>query len=140
MSGRKRLCCMTIVGLMFTSFTPSASAALAPGTVKRMKREASDVVRVEVSRVEQVRERITKLALTIHAKVTGVKRSASGLEMGDSITIHSYHLTGVILPPGPRNPPLIKKGWQGTIWLKATDNDGEYRIAVYGHSFEPKEE
>ena len=117
----KRIKCIApllFVATLALQGADSASAALAPSTVKRMKKEASDVLRVDVVSVKTTGIGLSKLDVTIRARVTGVERTASGVKVGDTIQIQSYRLTGLILAPGPQNPPSIPKGWQGTIWLE----------------------
>ncbi len=119
-----------------------ASAAMSPGTIKKMKEKATDVLGVTVTKASV--NSVLKLGyirkeIVYEAVVTGVKRSASGTAKNARISIQSYHLVGGLLPPGPANPPMLRKGWTGTIHLNKLDNSKKlFRIAVHGHSFERK--
>ena len=128
----------SLVALAVTSLGARSQAALAPSKIEELKEKATDVLQITISKTT-VNE--TKLGLgymrkelSYDAVVSGVTRSASGTKAGDTISIHSYHLNG-LTPPGPKNPPLLEKGWTGTVYLNKTE--GGFRIAVFGHSFEP---
>jgi hypothetical protein len=43
-----------------------------------------------------------------------------------------------VLPPGPANPPRLDEVWKGTSYLNKVEGDKLFRIAVFGHSFEPE--
>ena len=117
------------------------NAALAPSTIKKKKDAASDVLEVRITgaKVKSTGYKGTyfRSELEYEAKVIGVVRAKSGTQVGDRISISSYRLKG-LLPPGPRNPPLLDKGWQGTIYLNKLSGEMRFGIAVFGHSFEPR--
>ena len=129
-----------ISAVAFLLMATSASAALSPGTVKKMKDKATDVVSVTISKATVTKTTIHlgygRKEITYEAVVDGVTRSKSGTKRNDRITIQSYRMTG-LRPPGPANPPELKKGWKGTIYLNKIEGEKQFRIGVYGHSFEP---
>lgn len=132
-----------VVAVAFVLAAVPAPAALSPGKVKKMKEEATDVVSVTITKStvtsSQLKLGYKRKEITYEAVVTGVTRSTSGTNMGDRISIRSYRLSG-LLPPGPANPPLLTKGWKGTIYLNQVEGDQQFQIAVFGHSFEPEDQ
>ena len=121
----------------------SAHAAISPSKIKEMKDDSSDVLEVTITRAtvtgRQVNLGYWRKEVAYEATVAGVVRSASGTKQDETITIHSYHQGG-LLPPGPKNPPLLEEGWQGTIYLNKIEGENQFRIGVHGHSFEAAEE
>jgi hypothetical protein len=130
-----------IVFALITALLPRlATAALAPGTVEKMKAKATDVLHLKIAKVEKKGTSGIQLKLVYTATVLKVERTKSGRKAGDSIQIASYRIIALLPPPGPKNPPLLEAGWVGTIYLNAPKADGPYKIAVYGHSFVGKDE
>jgi hypothetical protein len=80
----------------------------------------------------------SRTGISYVAEVTGVQRSKSGVKVGDTIEFESYFLKGTP-PPGPRSPSLLEKGWNGSVFLNKTKDDN-FKIGVYGHSFEEKKD
>ena len=132
--------CMGIFAIQLAA--TSAFAAISPANVKKMQDEATDVLRVTITNATITKTEVNlgywRKEVAYEATVTGVARSASGTEQDDAITIRSYHQGG-LLPPGPKNPPMLNEGWQGTVYLNKIEGDKQFRIAVHGHSFEAKE-
>ena len=119
----------------------SSFAALPPGAVDAMKKDATDHVALKIIKVQRIKsEKKTAgyINLVYTAKVTKVKRSKSGLKPGAVITIKAYHWSKAgLLPPGPKNPPLLKADWVGSIYLNAVDlKKHHFKLAAYGHSFD----
>ena len=118
---------ISLTATILLSAAANAWAALAPGTIKKMKDEASDVVGITITKatVTNTQPKIgyARQQITYHAVVIRVVRSTSGTKANDTITIHSYHLVGAVLPPGPANPPKLAVGWKGTVFLNSTEGD-----------------
>lgn len=138
--------------LSITFFAPPVLGEISPGNVAKMRKAASHVLEVEVVDVQlldAVAVRETKHKVIVTAKVTGVERSDGAPKVAEKIEIESYRLAEAgtadelaLLEEliGPSQPPEIKAGWKGKIYLKKADATGEinrYKIAVFGHSFVP---
>lgn len=115
---------------------------LAPGSYEELKKEAVEVLKVEILNVQT---NLLDEKVIFTAKVIEVKRSKTQLKKGQDIRIHSYHFTTP--RKGAANPPLLAKGWSGIVYLnKGTGHPGDedkkndYCIAAYGHSFEKDEQ
>ncbi|MDH3582946.1 MAG: hypothetical protein OER86_01885 [Phycisphaerae bacterium] len=121
--------------LAFLTLALPAVAALSPGTVEKLKAAASDVLKVEILRVREVGKSNGVMEVIYESRIREVRRSRSGAVAGRSVEIESYHDTRRIRPPGPKAPPVLSRGWKGTIYLDHKAKD-RYRIAVYGHSFD----
>ena len=126
---------------LFCLFLPCSTGygELPPGSYKELKDKAPEVLKVKVLKVEPQPKSLNYMIVLFTVRVIEVKRSKTGLKPDQEICIRSYHYKNP--PPGPANPPLLAKGWRGTVYLytpkdqpdaKAT----EYRIAAYGRSFE----
>ena len=116
----------------------TALAALPPGSIEKLKAGAPEKLKIKILDVAQMGQG-PKLKVTFTAKVLEVKRSATGLKPGETITIQSYHWTKAYA--GPPNPPILAKGWIGTAYLnkakgKAPGSGKVYSLAAYGDSFE----
>ena len=129
----KRLACIFLT----TGFLASATAALAPGTVDKMKQKAEEVVRIEITERSKGKREGENRKVHYGAKVVEVIRSKAGLKKGQEIRVESYIRSGLGIPmPGPMPPSYHDKGWKGTVWLNGAGDGKNFRIAVYGHSFE----
>lgn len=111
----------------------SASGALPPGAIAEMKKDATDLLEIEVGKVEKRDVEDARMLVKCTAKVTKVDRSKSGRKPGDTIHITYYRTLKQI--PGPKNPPLVTPGWKGKVYLNAGKAAGNYELAVFGHSF-----
>ncbi|MCG8583910.1 MAG: hypothetical protein MI757_04270 [Pirellulales bacterium] len=140
MSRRLLSCYLIAASLVGSVFVAPAGAALSPETIKEMKAEATDLVEVKITKVTRTGRSGDELNLVYSATVTKVDRSKSGIKAGDSIEISSYRVVSLVPRPGPKNPPLLKAGWTGKVYLNAPEGRGPYKIAVYGHSFVAKGE
>jgi hypothetical protein len=138
----------------------SLSAALPPGAIEAMRKEAQEWLEVEITGVETPETKKPHKTVIYTASVVKVKRSKAILKPGSSIRIKSYFLDRPKVKPltnpnpspeefakfieshetivGPKPPPLLSKGWKGTVYLNAGKTKGRFVIAVYGHSFEPR--
>ena len=125
--------------ILFTALHASALAALSPAKIKEMKAQATDVLEVTVTAVEvkktELKVGYVRREIEYRAKVNRVARSKSEAKPGDEITFSAYRLQG-LLPPGPKNPPQLKAGWKGTVFLSKSPGEKQFEIAVFGHSFE----
>jgi hypothetical protein len=129
----------TVIALLLAATTNIASAALAPGTVKKIKAKTSEVLNVELIKVKKGAAKGENQDVIYTARILKVERSKSGLKAGDTIQIQSYirNPNYKLLPqPGPMPPSLHAKGWKGKVYLNSTAKAKELKIAVYGHSFE----
>lgn len=113
----------------------SAVAELPPGAYKELKSKASDVVKLRIIDVTSEEPEKGYLRLECTGEVLSVTRSKSGMKKGDEIRFRSYHWTLRRPPPGPRNPPLMRKGWKGLVYLKTVEGKKDFDIAAYGESF-----
>ena len=133
--------CFGVLAIQFAA--PATYAAISPSNIKRMKEEATVVLQVTITEATVTQTDVKlgywRKVVAYTATVTEVTRSTSGTKRDDSITIHSYRLGG-LLPPGPKNPPMLQEGWQGTVYLNRTEGDKQFRIGLHGHSFEATEE
>jgi hypothetical protein len=136
------------------------SAELPPGSIDAMKKEAQEVVEVEVTAVETPGTKGPHKTVIYTATVLKVERSKANIKSGASIQIKSYFLSRPKVKPltnpnptpeefaqfiesheiivGPKPPPFLNKGWKGKIYLNAGNNGGRFNIAAHGHSFEAK--
>ena len=90
-SGGGASTCSTWVFII--AITSSSSlAALAPGTVDKMKGEAPEVLKVEIVGVDVADGEGLKKEVVYEARVTGVDRSKADLKPGARIKIDSYYL------------------------------------------------
>ena len=132
---RHRFGMLVLAALLAAMVLPALVAAeLPPGSYGKLKAEAQEKLKIKIVGVEQEGTG-GKLKVTFTAQVLAVEHSASGLKAGDQITIHSYRWTKSYA--GPKNPPLLPKGWVGMAYLNQAQGAGkDYKLAAYGDSFE----
>lgn len=123
-------------GICLVATVNSAVAELPKAAYDELKAKASDVVQLRISKVTSKETRKGYLKLHCTAEVLGVTRSKSRMKKGDEIQFHSYRWTLRRPPPGPSNPPMMRKGWKGLVYLKKTEDKKDFDIAAYGQSFE----
>ncbi len=102
-------------------------------------KNASEVLTVNILKVETPEGRKGHFLVLFTAEVLGVTRSKSGVVKGQTITIASYHVTEEARKEGfvgPRIPPLLSAGWEGKVYLNKKQDKKAYDIAAYGESFE----
>jgi hypothetical protein len=100
---------------------------------------ATAVVTVKILRVETPEGKMGHFHVFYTAKVLELTRSASGIENGQTLRIASYHVTEKARKAGfvgARIPPLLRKGWEGKVYLNKKQDKTGYDIAAYGESFE----
>jgi hypothetical protein len=116
-----------------------ARAELPPGAYEELKKNASDVMTVKILKVETPEGKKGHFHVFYTAKVLEVTRSTSGVELGQTLRIASYHVTEKARKEGfvgPKIPPLLRKGWEGTVYLNKSQDKQVFDIAAYGESFE----
>ncbi len=128
-----------LIALVSLTFLATAQAELPPGSYDKLKAGAQEKLKVKIIGVDQPGKG-PKLKVIFSAEVLAVERSATGLKPGDKITIQSYRWTKSYA--GPKNPPVLPKGWVGVAYLnkakgKAQGPGPTYKLAAYGESFEP---
>ena len=132
------LLCLYLIGL-----TSHVQAELPPFVYDEMKRNASDVVVVQILQAPKAKDiaRGKRQQITYEAKVLRVIRTKSRLQPGGAIVIRSHYYMFGPGEVGPSNPRRLKKNDVVLAYLSKEKNAGEFRIAAGGHSFEqPKQE
>ena len=131
---RQGLVILSLVTLLAVVFGAIAQAELPPGSYDKLKAGAQEKLKIKIVGVEQ-QGKGPRMKVIFTAAVLQVKCSATGLKPGDHITIQSYRWTKSYA--GPKNPPVLPKGWEGVAYLnKAKSSNKNYRLAAYGESFE----
>ena len=128
---------MSLIGL----YSP-AQAELPPFVYDEMKRNATDVVIVQIVEAPKaaVLIRGKRQQVTYEAKVLRVIRSKSRLHPGGGMVIQSSYYRFGPEEVGPSNPRRLKKNDVVMAYLSKGERAGEFRIAAGGHSFEePKQ-
>lgn len=132
-------CAFAIVAFSLL-WVASATAAISPERIKKMRAECGEQLEVKITSVAEgastARALSTRTSITYRATVVKTDRSKSGLKPGDEIAINSY-IVGGLIEPGPMAPSKLKTGWQGVVYLNHAEGD-KYNIAVFGHSFVEK--
>jgi hypothetical protein len=135
----KGLSILSLAALLATLvFMARAQAALPPGSYDKLKAEAQEKLRIRIVEVDQ-QGKGPKLKVTFTAQVLQVERSATGLKPGEQITIQSYRWTKSYA--GPKNPPVLPKGWVGVAYLNKAQGKTpgpikNYSLAAFDASFE----
>jgi hypothetical protein len=119
--------------LMFATAVYSADP---PETIEQRKREAEEVIIVEVkSTRDSIIENGTFDEIVYTAKVIEVIRSKSGCKAGDEVIVEA-----VAPRPGTKVagtwPPRLAKGWHGKMYLELDDSNGRYLPIANHASFE----
>jgi len=134
--------CMT-VGLMATISCGFANAELPPGAYKQLKKEAQEVLQLQVVKIRKVREDESVRYFICDATVVAVERTAAGLMKGATIQFETFHVYDRSHGyAGPQSPPRLQGNWYGRVYLNpALEDDSEIlSLAAYGQSFEPLRE
>ena len=143
MSGTRgwRLAALLVIGACVGPGS-RAGAELPPGSYDALRAAAQECLAIRVlSVVTTVEEQdaetgFIRHSLLISATVTHAKRTASGVEAGDTVQIDSYHIDpGTSGWVGPAIPPILAEGWTGDAYLNQVDTDPAYELAAYGRSF-----
>jgi len=123
--------------LAFVLALTALHAELSPDHYRRLQAEAPEALQIMVEKVESKvtpGKDGTDTEVTATAKVKGITRSASGLKVDASITIH-YHVIHHVVPlPGPSPVPVLTQG-QATVAFLQKDQAGQYAPAARGMSF-----
>jgi len=124
---------MSLIGLYFP-----AQAELPPFVYDEMKRNATDVVIVQIVDAPKAGALIRgkRQQVTYEAKVLRVIRSKSRLRPGGGMVIQSSYYRFGPGEVGPSNPRRLKKNDVVMAYLSKGEKAGEFRIAAGGHSFE----
>ena len=128
-----------MVAMGFCLSLARTRAELPPGAYEELKKNASDVLTVKILKVQTPEGRKGHYRVLFTAKVLEVTRSQSGVEMGQTLRIASYHVTEKARKAGfvgPRIPRLLPVGWEGRVYLNKKQDKTDYDIAAYGESFE----
>ena len=117
----------------------TARAELPPGAYEELKKNASEVMTVKILKVQTPEGKKGHFRVVFTAKVLEVTRSKSGVEKGQTVRIASYHVTEKARKEGfvgAKIPSLLRKGWEGSVYLNKNQDKQVYDIAAYGESFE----
>jgi len=127
-----------LVGALVLAGATHLPAEIAPEHYARMQDDAAEQVTIEAVTVRKgfAPFRRTR-AITVSARVVAVSRSATGITVGDTITIRYEHFN----PPrgwvGPRPIPILRTGTRYPAFLSWDATEETYRPAARGASFEP---
>ncbi|MEI6248375.1 MAG: hypothetical protein WCP67_07530 [Verrucomicrobiota bacterium] len=117
--------------------TLAVQAELSPTVYRQLQAEAPEALQITVEKVETkvtLGKDGTDTEVTATATVKGLTRSASGLKVDATITIH-YHVIHHAVPlPGPSPVPVLTQS-QATVAFLQKDNAGQYAPAARGMSF-----
>jgi len=113
-----------------------AKAELPTFVYQRMQANAKEFLHIEVTDVVTQDIGQGETAVTVTAQVTGVKRSASRLQPGATITVtYTSHNRAII---GPSPSPILKRGDRLTAYLNPSNRRGVFVEAALGRSFVTK--
>jgi hypothetical protein len=126
-----------VLGMFLLAGTTDLSAEIAPEHYARMQDTAPEYVTIEPA---AVRKGVALFSRTrpvrVTALVVAVSRSATGIAVGDSITIRYEQFT----PPrgwvGPRPIPILQTGTRYPAYLAWDAKESTFRPAAQGASFE----
>ena len=111
-----------------------AKAELPPEAYEGMKKRAGEVLMIEVIDVKH-QLWVFRKKEWVRAKVTKVLRSKKGVKAGDVIDIeYRYQPLGNAVGPSPI--PQLNKGLKLKAWLSWSEEQGSYRAAARGDTFE----
>jgi len=126
-----------VFGVFVLAGSTDLPAEIAPEHYARMQDAAPEYVTIEPA---AVRKGVALFSRTrpvrVTAVVVAVSRSATGIAVGDSITIRYEHFT----PPrgwvGPRPIPILQTGARYPAYLAWDATESAFRPAARGASFE----
>lgn len=133
--------------LIYTTITVPGpvNAELSPQVYEELKAEATEVLAINVTSVNNVTAGATDgdnctLIFTVDAMVLNVNRSV-GYSVGDTVEFEAFardrSTEECELVLGPSPPELLEDGWCGLVYLKPPDDGSELlEPAAYGQSFE----
>jgi hypothetical protein len=132
-----------IFGLLWCLCGPAriVHAELSPGAYEQLLADAQEVYRLKITSVaEQPADSSGVQHFQCEAEILGVERSKAGRKPGDTIRFATYYVPPEVLRrgfAGPKNPPLVKAGWEGLVYLNpsAAGKGSVLQLAAYGRSF-----
>ena len=115
-------------------------AKLPPGMYTSLKKEATEVLILQVTKVIKTDKSNHGIDdYQCEARVVSVDRSMQGIKQGQIIRFSSYHVTSQARRSGfvgPTSPPLLRPGWYGRIYLNKGRKENLLEPAAYGQSFQ----
>lgn len=122
--------------LFALSSPPAVRGELPPDAYEKMQEEAAEALEVQITSVKTMAGK-NDSHVTAEAKILGVQRSMAGLKKDETLVIE-YGIFDVSKKgrgwAGPGSPPLVKKGGEYTVFLKASKGKS-YEIAAMSRSF-----
>jgi hypothetical protein len=115
-----------------------AGAELPPDVYKADQARSPEALSIKVTRVEIEKKKESGGArsnIRAQAQVLGVKRSASKLKAGDTITISYSHFRHDQPIAGPSEPDVLEEGRMYPAFLAKNARTGDYTLAARGYSF-----
>ena len=119
------------------TLSSASYAALPPAAYQAWQKEAPEYVAIKVRSVKtsETDERDSvKVAVTAEVQVKQVRRSRSGLKVGDVIVIRYERQTFKKPMPGPASVPLLVKGQDCPAYLKKLSKGYEPAAGAYSFS------
>lgn len=136
---------LALVVLVWIAGIVTTKAELSPQTYEELKLEATEVLSVNATDVQNVTGAAEgdncTLFFTVTAEILDVNRSMVGYAAGDEIQVAAYTRDRTTaeceLYLGPGSPPLLPEGWCGLVYLNPPNEGSEaLEPAAYGQSFE----
>jgi len=137
---RQLLVVALLAALLFVGGSEVAVAEIAPFYYERMQKSAPEALAIDVIAVDKSVKKTDEgsfISLTVQARVRQVERSASGVKVGDVITI-AYGVADYTAPrPGMGEPPVLQKGQYLMAYLQKEKEEkgARYELAAHGRSF-----
>ena len=139
------LICLIVIAVVSVEI---GHAELPPGTYETLKKEAKEVLQIEVTKVTRLKgdteNEDSQDNYQCEARVNKVVRSEHGYKPGAKIKFATWWVdpkagSGFA---GPAIPPRIQAGWRGRVYLNPDEaqqdkaDAGILTLAAYGKSFE----
>ena len=113
------------------------NAEIEPKYYIEWQQQASENIEIRVTKASKgFAPFMSNVGITVKAEVLAVKKSDSGLKVGDSILITYDHFRPKKDWVGPRPIPILKKGSSYPAYLHKSKEADEYLPAARGYSFE----
>jgi hypothetical protein len=113
-------------------------AELPPQVYKDLQARSPEALTIRVKSVTVVKtEEVdgTREDITAEACVEAIKRSASGLRVGDTVHIIYARHTYKRPMPGPGQPEIVLEDHTYSAYLAKSEKDATYALGAGGHSF-----
>jgi hypothetical protein len=125
---RTAICIAACALLIDLGASQPARAELSPREYKRMQREASEEVRIEVLGVKEraIPERPREFEIILEAKIVRIERSRARIRDGERIRIVYAHHRSERPRPGPGEIPIPERGRVYPAFLEKVP--GEARV------------